>query len=194
MALKWLTLADPRDISTDGYQRQWSSYWDSADKLTWPISGCADSCSVADLAPWGQRTAQWTDGWLVLASEQKKRTVPCQGCPRFINSLCVWYVPFLSLQLLAQKAHPASPFTDQQANPIRHKGLLQQASTNHLVIWDIMTYQSADEGRGINRAFHHVWNMYVMCKWCKNTLRSYSFIPIALESETTLNKKNIQLS
>lgn len=100
---------------------------------------------MADLAPWGQRTAQWTDGWLVLASEQKKRAVPRQGCPRFINSLCVWYVAFLSLQLLTQRAHPASPSTGQQAdNPIRHKGLLQQASTYH--IWVIMMISQLTRG------------------------------------------------
>lgn len=59
-----------------------------------------------------------TDGRLALASEQKKRTVPHQGCPRFINGPCVWYVLFLFLQLPTQRAHPASTSSDQQANPI----------------------------------------------------------------------------
>lgn len=39
---------------------------------SWPISGCADSCSVAHLSPWGQRTTQSTHGLLDLAPEQKK--------------------------------------------------------------------------------------------------------------------------
>lgn len=113
--------------------------------------------AVQTHAPWqispheDDTTTQWTDGWLVLAPEQKKRTVPRQGCPRFINSLCVWYVLFLSLQLLTQRAHPASPSTDQQANPIRHKGLQQQASTNHLDIWDIMSISQLARGGGINQ-------------------------------------------
>lgn len=37
---------------------------------------------------------------------------------------------FLLLQLLTQWAHPKSPSTDQQDNPIRHKGLLPQALIN----------------------------------------------------------------
>lgn len=102
------------------FKRQWSSYWDRADKLARPISGCADSCSVAHLAPWGQRTTQWTDGWLVLASEQKERAVPRQGCPRFINSLCVWYVPFF---------YPSN---------YSHKGLILRLlpPTSRLTQWD----------------------------------------------------------
>lgn len=74
--LKFLWQLDTRATSADGYQREWSSYCDSPDKLARPLSGCASSRSVADLAPWGWRTSQWLDGWLVLASEQKCRFYP----------------------------------------------------------------------------------------------------------------------
>lgn len=74
---------DTRDTSAHWYQRQWSSHWDRADKLAWPISDSANSCSVADLSPWGQRTTQWMDAWLVLASEQKKRNCSSSGLSPF---------------------------------------------------------------------------------------------------------------
>lgn len=54
-------------------------------------------------------------------SAEKKRTVPHQGCPRFINALCVcfffnfFFIPFN----YSQKAHLVSPSTEQKANPIR---------------------------------------------------------------------------
>ncbi len=134
---------------------------------------------MADLAPWGQRTTQWTDGWLVLASEQKKRTVPRQGCPRFINSLCVWYVPFLSLQLLTQWAHPASPSTNQQANnPKRHKALLQQASTYYT--WDIMSISQLMRGGGLTSCVSY---MGYVCHESM-ALRSYNTILIKQQTLT----------
>lgn len=55
-----------------------------------------------------------------------------QGCPRFINSLCVCDVPFLFLQLLPQRAHPASLSTNQRADPKHTKHC---ASKLRLIIW-----------------------------------------------------------
>lgn len=61
-------------------------------------------------------------------SAEKKRTVPHQGCPRFINALCVWFffIPFN----YSQKAHLVSPSTEQKANPIRGC-----CSKLQLIIW-----------------------------------------------------------
>lgn len=100
-----------------------------------PIS--ADGAVAGRLDSFGRRT-------------KEKQSVPRQACPRFINSLCVRYVLFLSLQLLTQRAQAAAAPGQQHANPIRHKGLPRPAPTNHLDIWDIMSIGQLVGGGGLS--------------------------------------------
>lgn len=84
----------PEPHLQDGYQRQRSSNWDSADKLARPNTGCANSRSVA----WGQQTLQWLDGWLVLASEQKEKepflvSAVLVSSMASVSGMCVFILP-----------------------------------------------------------------------------------------------------
>lgn len=140
---------------------------------------------MVDFAEQRQPVTEWTDGQLVLALEQKKITVPHQACPRFINGLFVWDELFLFLQLFPQSAHPASPSTHQQANPIRHKGLVRWALTNYLNIWDIM---SVGQLVGGWRGWNEPCVTPTTCMSCVNRAKPLNLRrvhnPVALQSVT----------
>lgn len=85
------------------------------------------------------------------------RAVPVSSIASVSGMCCFYSSNYSNKGLILHLLH-FSCTTDQQANPKGHKGLLQETSTNHLEIWDIMSVSQLVMGGGVS-CLGHVWHV-----------------------------------